>query len=129
MKKYVSLIIDFLMYEAKTPTNDPANALKLKNNLKYENLTEVNAFVPMVIPDASTDVSIPLPDSTNDILLITVTETVSVKLNGSSTALTLSPKASGVETIALMLKSSITGLTVTNASGKAASLKIIAIKI
>ena len=129
MKKYITLLIDFLMYDAKSQTNDPANALKLKNKLQLDDLTEVNAFVPMVIADATTDLNIPLPDSTNDMLIISVDRSVSVKINGSATALALVPKANGVETVALVLKSSITGLTISNASGASANVKIIAVKI
>lgn len=125
----LSLTVDFLAYDSAQPTNDPQDAVKIKKRVEEATITEVNRYFPMAVPDATTDLAIALPASTTDYLLIFTDETVSVKLNGSATAITLKPRASGAKTPAMLIRGDITALTVSNASGKVANLDVVAVKI
>lgn len=125
----LSLLVDFLAYDNEQPTNDPADAIALKKRVEEASVSEVSRLFPQVIPDSTTDLAITLPDATTNYLILLTDQTISVKLNGSSDAVTLKPKAAGKKTPVLLIRGDVTGLSVSNASGNPAKLDMIAVKI
>lgn len=124
-----TLSLDFLAYDNIDPTNDPADSIQLKNRVEEANASEVSRNFPTIIPNGTTDLSIPLPDAATDYLIVLTDQVVSVKLNGSSDAQVLKPKAAGKKTPVLMIRGLISAMTVSNASGNPAKLDVIAVKI
>lgn len=128
MAKPLRLLIDFLSYEG-TSTNDPQDAIALKRKVEESNVTEVSR-VQTVIPISTTDQVITLPDANTDYLILCIDREISIKLNGSSTALTLKPKAPGTKCPVFMMRGDITALTITNASAQnVANIDLIAVNI
>lgn len=123
------LSLEFLAYDNVDPTNDPADAIRLKKRVEEKDASEVSRNFPVVIPDTTVDLVIPLPDPATDYLILLTDQEVSVKLNGSSDAQILKPLAAGKKTPVLMIRGTISGLTVSNASGAPAKLDVIAVKI
>lgn len=121
------LIMDFLSYDGTT-TNDPADAIKVKNKIEESDVSEVSRQ-QLVIADAVTDQSITLPDVSCDYLLILIDRQVSIKLNGSVDAIILKPRANGTKSLGFFTKGSITELSMSNASGATAKIDVIAVKI
>lgn len=124
-----TLLLDFLAYDNAEPTNDPANAIHLRKKVEEADVSEVSRLFPIVIADATVDEEISLPDANTDYLILLTDQQISVKLNGSSDAQVLKPKATGKSTPVLMIRGTITGLSVSNASGNSAKLDIVAVKI
>lgn len=127
MSKPLRIILDFLSYEG-TLTNNPQDAIAIKRKVEEANVDEVTRLQSS-IPAATVDEVIALPDATADYLLIFVDQQISVKLNGSSDAQILKPKAAGFKTPVLMLRGDITGLTVSNAGAVDANIDVIAVNI
>ena len=129
MSKPLRLILDFLCYEGVAPTNNPQDAISVKNSVREANVTEV-ARNQKQIPAATTDMVLNLADATsNDYLIILVDQQVSIKINGSATALTLNPKIAGTKTPAFMIRGPITSLTISNAGSNAANIDFVSAKI
>jgi hypothetical protein len=129
MAKPLRFIMDFLSYEGVNPTNNPVDAISINKKVEEANVTEV-ARSQKSIPASTTDLALNLADGTsNDYLLILVDQIVSIKINGSATALTLKPKVSGTKTPAFMIRGSITSLTVTNAGTQVANIDFVSAKI
>lgn len=121
-------ITDLLIYEGTKEVNDPEDQIKAR--LKLQEATVTESFRRQEsIADGVTDQSIPLPDANSDYLWIFVDQQVSVKLNGSSDSITLSPKTAGKKTPVLFLRGDITGLLISNGSGSAANVDIISVNI
>lgn len=128
MAQRVSLLVDLLAYESTQVTNDPKDATKAKVRVEESAASELFRH-QQSIPDSTVDLSIDLPDANTDYLLIFMDQTVSIKLNGSGDSLTLSPKIAGTKSIGLVLKGDITQLQISNSSGTAANVDIIAINV
>jgi hypothetical protein len=120
--KNLDIILDLLGYEG-SPTNDPKDAIKAYNKTQE---TEIKGLIRnnYQIANATTDLSIVVPNPT-DYLVILADREISIKLNGWATALTLKPRANGKKTWVYYTKGSVTGLTVSNASGDVANVDII----
>lgn len=125
MAKPLSLTLDFLVFEGSA-TNNPADAIKIKKTVQETDVSEVFRKMESVA-DGASDQSIPLPDASSEYLVIFTDQEISIKVNGSTTALTLKPKAAGTKTPAFYWRGTITALTVSNGSGNAANVDIIAV--
>jgi hypothetical protein len=127
MARKVDLTLGFLSYEGNL-SNDPGDAIRVKKTSQATDVDEVFRY-QIKVADAVSDQVVVLPDADSDMLLIYVDRTVSVKLNGIGTALTLKPSANGTKTPAFMMRGSITALTISNASGADANFDIIAVQL
>ena len=127
MPKPLRLLIDFLSYEG-TPTNDPQDAVAMKRKVEESDVSEVSRSQAS-IPAATTDLALSLPDANTDYVIMCVDQQVSIKLNGSATALTLNPKAAGVKTPVFLMRGDITAVTISNAGSSAANIDFIAVNI
>lgn len=125
----LTFLVDLLVHDNTNPTNDPADAIEIRKKVEESAVSEVTRNFPKKITDGTTDEAIELPDANTDYLLILTDQEVSVKLNGSSDAQVLKPKAAGVKTPALFIRGDITGLTVSNSSGQDANLDITLVQI
>ena len=125
----LNLIIDLLAYNNEIPTNDPADGLKIKNQVEEENVSEITRHFPKIIQNGASDEEISLPDSNTDYLLMFTDQEVSIKLNGSADAIILQPILAGVKTPVMLLRGDITGLTMSNSSGQDANVDITLIKV
>jgi len=121
--KKLDLILDMLVYEGNQ-TNDPTDADKIKGKIQETEILEVIRN-KLSLADATVDQVVALPENPSTYLVILVDRQVSIKINGISTAITLSPHANGKKTPAFYWRGSITALTVSNASGAAANVDII----
>lgn len=121
--KNLDIILDLLSYEGST-TNDPVDAIKVKNKSQETEITSITRQ-EFQVADGTTALSIVLPDADSDYLVILTDREISINLNGWATALTLKPRAIGKKTWVYYTKGSITGLTVSNASGGTANIDII----
>lgn len=119
----LNIILDLLAYEG-APTNDPADAEKIKNTV---NDAAVLSTIrnKLQIPDATVDQVIVLPDPNSDYMVILTDQDISVKVNGSATAVSLATKAKGKKTFVYYTKGPVTALTVSNASGSTANVDIL----
>ena len=127
MSSKTKVTLDFLSYVGST-TNNPSDAEKIKLSVEESAVTEVWRRKESVIT-ATSDQNIPLPDAASDYLLIFVDQTITIKLNSSVSAITLTPKAAGTKTPVFYLKGTISALTISNASGNTANLDIIAMNV
>lgn len=127
MAKPLRLIVDFLMYEG-TQTNNPEDAIKVKSKVEESDVSEGLRRLES-IPDATVDLAITLPDANTDYLLMLVDREISIKLNGSGDAITLKPRANGSKTPVFLLRGDITALTISNSSGAAANIDLVAVNI
>ena len=125
----MTLLVDLLAHDNEAPTNDPADAIKVRKLIEESSVTEVSRHFPRVISDGATDEVVILPDPTTDYLLILTDQQISVKLNGSSDPQVLKPKAAGSKTPVMLIRGDITGLTVSNSSGNDANMDITLVKI
>lgn len=125
--KPLRIILDFLSYEG-TLTNNPQDAVAIKRKVEESNVSEVSRFQSSIAA-ATVDQSITLPDATSDYLLLFIDRQISIKLNGSSDALVLKPKANGLKTPVFMMRGDIIGLTISNAGTEAANIDLIAVNI
>jgi hypothetical protein len=125
----LSLLIDFLIFNNTLSTNDPADRIEVKEKVEESSLTATTRHFPIVIADSTTDQAIGLPDSPTDYLLILTDQEISIKINGSSDAMTLKPKIAGKRTPVFMFRGSLTGLSVSNSSGNSANLDVVLVVI
>lgn len=123
------LTLEYLAYDNAEPSNDPVNTIQLKKRVEEADVSEISRNFPTVVANAAVDQVIVLPDAATDYLIILTDQQISVKLNGSSDAQVLKPKAAGKMTPVLMVRGLISALTVSNASGNPAKLDVIAAKI
>ena len=121
------IILDFLSYDG-TLTNDPADSNRIKNKIEEENISKDNRQ-QLIIPNLTVDQAITLPDASCDYLLLFVDREVSIKLNGSSDAIAVKPRANGKKSFAFYSKGTISSLSISNASGDACNVDIIALKV
>lgn len=129
MANKLKLLIDFIAYRSKSPTNSPSD-----DSTQVKLLTQEADFSELCrkqidIADATVDQSVTLADADSDYILIFTDQEVTIKLNGSSDSITLKPKAAGSKTMCFMNRGSITSLSVSNASGNTASLDIISVNL
>ncbi len=124
----IRLIVDFLANNESVPTNDPKDQTAIKKTVEESSFTEL-CRKQVAVPDAASDQAITLADATSEYLIIFVDQTVTIKLNGSGDALTLSPSSAGVKTPVFVQKGIITSLTVSNASGSTANLDVISVNV
>jgi len=125
MAKPLEVILKFLNYTGSIE-NDPADAIKITNRIQQDDTTGTIRY-QNAIADGTTDQDIDLPDADTDYLLIFTDREVTIKLNGGSEVLTLTPRANGVKTFAFFMKGSVTGLQVSNSSGESANVDIISV--
>ncbi len=122
--KNLDLIIDLLAYEGAA-TNNPADAVKIRNKVQETAIIDLNRY-QFSIADLAADQAISLPADEALYTVILVDREVSIKLNGSSDALTLTPRANGTKTWVFFTRGTVTGLTVSNSSGATANIDILA---
>ncbi len=125
MLRFVS---NFLAFRDSKVTNDP------KDKTQIELTVEETSYKSMLrhdiqVADGVTNQSVPMPEAASEYLLFYTDQTVTVKLDGSATAMTLKPRTAGTKTLALMTRGSVTSMTVSNGSGATAKLDIIAVKL
>jgi hypothetical protein len=123
------LEVEFLAYDNSQPTNDPANAIKVKKRVEESSVSDITRYFPMTVANSVVDQAVILPDPNTDYIILLTDQTISVKLNGSAAPLTLNPSTPGVVTPVLMIRGDVTALTVSNASGNPANLDLSAVKI
>ena len=120
--------MDLLNYEGN-PSSDPNDCVKMHNVIQ-EGCVKDFSRQTLSIAALTTDLSIPLPGNPTTYLAILIDYTISIKLNGDTTSLTLSPKIDGRRTLAFFNRGAITALTVSNPSTTAiANIDIIAVTI
>jgi len=120
----IDILIQMQAY-AGAPTNNPSDASKITERTQESNLTGFSRQTPS-IADATVDQSIDcVPEANTEYLMIFTDQTISIKLNGGSEAIILSPRASGTKTFAFFNRGAVTSLTVSNSSGNIAKLDII----
>jgi len=127
MARPLKLTLDLLIYDGSI-TNDPKDATKIKGLVQESDVSESFRY-QQIIEDETVDEVIALPNANSQYLLIFCDQIVSIKLNGSSDPLTLTPKASGTKTPVFMFKGDITALSISNESGNNAKLDIICVNI
>ena len=123
--KSLDILISFLSYDGSL-TNDPSDGNKIKNRIQDTNVTEVYRY-QTTVDDSTTNQAVNLPDAATDYLLLFIDREITIKVNGSATALTLKPRSNGAKTFAYFQKGTISALTVSNASGAAVNLEIIGV--
>ena len=121
--KNFDITLDLLAYEGAT-TNIPADAVRVKNRTQETEIVTLNRL-QFTVADATTDLAIAIPGDNTLYTILLVDRQITIKLNGSTDAITLTPRANGTKTFAFYTRGSITALTVTNASGAAANLDAI----
>ena len=127
MSSRTKITLDFLSYEGSV-SNDPVDSIRYKKSVEESTATEVFRKLE-AIADGVSDQTITLPDATSEYVIISTDQTISIKLNGSTDAMTLSPKSAGVKAPVFFMKGTITGLTLSNASGSTANIDVIAINV
>lgn len=123
--KPLEILIKFLNYTGNIE-NNPEDAIKITNRIQQDDTTGQIRYQNS-IPDSTVDQAIALPDAATDYLLIFIDREVTIKMNGGSEVLTLKPRANGVKTFAFFMKGTVSGLSVSNASGAAANVDIISV--
>ena len=116
------LVFDFLAGDDLS-TNNPQSVDSLKNIVEddYSELCRKR----IKIDDATIDQSIQLSDGTANYIIISTDREITIKLNGSSDSLTLTPRKSGVKSIVYFSKGSFTSLSVSNNSGAECNIDVI----
>lgn len=128
MSKFLDLQLKFLSYDSSAESNDPADAIKLATKVQESAVTEVFR-IQTSIPTATVDQAVTLPDAATDYLIILSDREISVKLNGNSDVQVLKPKTPGKKCLVLMIRGTVSGLSISNASGTAANLDLIMVNI
>ncbi len=119
--KNLDIILGLLSYEGAA-TNDPKDATKAYNATQDSILGLIR--YDYQIADGTSDQAFVVPNP-SDYLVILSDREISIKLNGWTTALTLKPRSNGKKTWVYYTKGSVTGLTVSNASGDIANVDIL----
>lgn len=127
MAKPLRLIVEFLSYEG-TLTNNPTDAMSIKRKVEEADVTEVSR-VQTQIAASAVDQAIALPDAATDYLVLFSDREITIKLNGSSDALTLKPKTAGTKCPVFVMRGTISALTISNAGATAANIDLIAVNI
>lgn len=129
MSKRIKIDVNWLSYEADGSTNDPKDSEKLMLSVSETAASEVFRRKEQ-IANGVVDQDIELPSATStDYLMISTDQEITVKLNGSSDALTLTPKTAGKKAPVLFLRATITELSISNASGSVANVDILAANV
>ncbi len=128
MAKPLRLIVDYLSYEGIPPTNNPQDSIEFKRKVEESNVSEAQRSQKL-IPPSTVDLALNLADSATDYLIMMTDQTVSIKLNGSSDAITLNPKAPGTKTPVFLIRGAVTALTISNAGTNAANIDFVSVKI
>lgn len=128
MSKFLDLEVKYQSYENAAQSNDPADTDKVKSRVQESSVSQVHRLKSS-IADATVDQVIALPANPSDYLLIFSDQNISVKLNGISTAIALKAKTPGTKCPVLVLRASISALSISNSSGNAANVDIILSKI
>ena len=119
----LDLTIKLLSYSGKT-TNDPSDATKINSLTQETDITEFSRQ-QIIIPDTTITQAITLPSAISEYLLIYTDQAITITLNGGSEFIELTPSLAGTKTPTYLNRGSITGLTISNASGAAANVDII----
>lgn len=127
MPKPLRIIIDFLSYEG-SPTNNPQDAFAVKRKVEESDVEEVFRTQKQIAP-STVDETVELPDDPTEYLLIFTDRQITIKLNGSSDEITLSPKSAGVKCPVLFQRGEISALSISNAGTDAANVDIIAVNV
>ena len=127
MAKSLKLSLDFQVIEG-TQSNNPEDLTRVKGRAEESDVSELFRKQE-AIPDATTDLAIALPDAASDYLVIFTDQEISIKLNGSATAITLKPKIATKKTPVTFLRGTISSLSISNASGAVANVDIVAVNI
>lgn len=127
MSKFLDITLQYLSYDTKAQSNDPADADKMKLRIQESTINQVFRL-QQAIANATVDQVVALPDANTTYLIIASDQSISIKLNGSSTATPLNVPTPGTKTPLMFLRGNITGLTISNASGAIANADILLIK-
>lgn len=125
--RQLDIILDILSYEGAA-SNDPQDADKLKTRTQISGVSE-SWRLKEKVATLAVDKNIPLPDPSSDLIVISGDREISIKLNGSSDSLTLTPKKAGCKGLLFFMKGEITELLVSNAGTEDASLDIFIFKL
>ena len=129
MSNKLKLLVDFNAYTSKNQTNDPSDdSTRVKVSLQESSFTEL-CRKQIQIADAIVDQSITLADADCDYLLVFCDQEITIKINGSSDAITIKPKAAGLKIMGLMLRGTVTALSISNASGSAVNMDILSVNL
>lgn len=128
MSKFLDIQIKYLSYDSAAQSNDPADADKLQLRVQESSASQVFRLQAS-IADATVDQAVNLPASPTDYIVICSDQNISIKLNGSSNAQTLKVKAPGTKCFVFFERGSMTGLTISNASGSVANVDMILVKV
>lgn len=120
----LDVLIDFLAFDNSQPTNDPADATKVRNRTTEDSIVGVKRC-QISVPDSTVDQVIELPSANTEYLLILTDQEISIKLNGSGDSITLKPRAAGTKTAVYYSRGDVTALLLSNASGSAAKVDIV----
>lgn len=119
----LDIFFKFLSYEG-TSTIDPADGQKIANRIQDTGITDISRF-QFALADSVSDQTVNIAAATVDYLVVIVDREVSIKVNGSSDAYALKPRANGKKTLAFFYRGAITALTISNASGAVANVDIL----
>ncbi len=129
MSNKLKLLIDLFAYSTVAPTNDPSDdSIKIKKLIEESSFSEIQRQL-ISVADEITDQTINLADATCEYLIILADQDISVKINGSSTSMTLKVKSAGTKIPVFFMRGTITAVTVSNASGEIANLDVITINL
>lgn len=119
----LDILFEMLAY-AGSPTNNPADAIKVRNRIQD---TEIIGCIrqKLQIADSTVDQTVTLPSSSTEYVAILVDQILTIKLNGGSESVTLSPRVSGTLSLAFFNRGNISSLSISNSSGSLANLDII----
>lgn len=128
MTNPLTLLVNLQTYNGIPPTNNPDDSITFNQKTQESSVSEASRL-KKTVPNATTDMVLNLIDSSTDYLLMSVDQQVSIKVNGSATALTLKPQTAGARTPVFLIRGTITSLTISNSSGAIANVDFISVKI
>jgi hypothetical protein len=124
----LDVLFTLSQYEGQSFQNNPEDAILFKNKIQHTSVSN-SSRVQQAVANGASNQAITLVNNTADYTAIATDQTVTIKVNGSATAMTLTPRAAGTKTFAFYVKGQITALTVSNASGSTANLDIVLINL
>lgn len=123
----MKITVDFLAYEG-TPTNDPQDATAIKRKVEEANVNEVSRH-QIILPVGTADKEIDMPTDGATYLMIFSDQEISIKINGGSEPIVMTPKTVGQKCPVLMIRSDIDSLLITNNASSDANIDMIAVDV
>jgi len=116
----LDITLQMLSYAGKV-SNDPADATKVFNLAQDTDILSFSRDI-LVISNGTADQSVA---GAGQYVVILADQELTIKMNGSADAVTLTPSFAGTRDFLYFAKGAYTGLTVSNASGTDANFEII----